>query len=275
MKLLPVTVKRNPGLPASTAAGLKVPRDGEGFDVAVIVNFALPELPPPGPGVVMLMFAVPATATSAVLICACIWVSDVNVVGRALPFHCTIEDDRKFCPVMVNVNPWAPAFTDPGMIEVIAAVGFEAGGGGGGLLTGVVVPPPHDKRRVRKHSTARDPKVDKTRREGSDINRVSVACIKEQLTLEVNEKPGESLSLNRLRPASLKGFGTGKHRRIQRAPGRNKLITSDGARGSLRVCWHFSHRTTIRKCSKIPNGTILGVELSGGTNIVTSIDNLH
>jgi hypothetical protein len=131
VKLFPVTVSKKPELPALTAAGLRVPKDGEGFDVAVIANSALPELPPPGPGVVILMFAVPETATSAALIWARIWVSDVNVVGRALPFHWTTEDDKKFCPVMVNVNPGAPALTEFGLIEAIAGVGFRAGVGEG------------------------------------------------------------------------------------------------------------------------------------------------
>jgi len=147
--LLPPTVNRNPELPASTTAGLKYPSDGNGF-VPLIWNSASPELPPPGEGFVTLTVAVPEAAMSAAAICACNWVSEENVVVRALPFHRTVAPDTKFSPVTINVNRAPPAVAELGLNNVIPGTGFEEGGGGGGEeAADPLVPPPHDWRKVK------------------------------------------------------------------------------------------------------------------------------
>lgn len=71
MKLEPVTVKMNPKLPAFTEDGVRDVIEGAGFEVALIVNSADPEFPPPGAGFVTLTEANPALAISAAVICAC------------------------------------------------------------------------------------------------------------------------------------------------------------------------------------------------------------
>ena len=56
-----------PELPESIDVGLKAVSDGVGLEVALIVNSAAPEFPPPGAGLITLTEAVPALAMSAVL----------------------------------------------------------------------------------------------------------------------------------------------------------------------------------------------------------------
>jgi hypothetical protein len=68
MKFIPVTVNRKPELPALSADGLRDPKEGEGFEAALITNSADPELPPPGIGFVTLTLAMPDVATSVALI---------------------------------------------------------------------------------------------------------------------------------------------------------------------------------------------------------------
>lgn len=86
-KELPFTVNRNAALPAFTTDGLRDPKAGTGFDAALIVNSADPELPPPGDGFVTLTAAVPESEISAAGICACNCVLEVYVVVIEVPFH--------------------------------------------------------------------------------------------------------------------------------------------------------------------------------------------
>jgi hypothetical protein len=71
MKFDPFRVRINAELPAITVDGLMDPREGTGFEVALIENSAEPEFPPPGDGFVTLTEADPALATSTAVICAC------------------------------------------------------------------------------------------------------------------------------------------------------------------------------------------------------------
>jgi len=55
--------------------------------------------------------AVPGLATSEARIKALNWVAEMRLVARALPFHCTADDEVKFAPLTTSVNPAAPAWT--------------------------------------------------------------------------------------------------------------------------------------------------------------------
>ncbi len=65
------------------------------------------------------IFATPAAAISAAVMAACKELLETNVVGRAEPFHSTVEDDTKLFPVTVNVKAAPPAIADPGVNNVI------------------------------------------------------------------------------------------------------------------------------------------------------------
>jgi hypothetical protein len=51
---------------------------------------------------------------------ACKELLETNVVGRAEPFHSTVEDDTKLAPVTANVKPAPPTIAEPGVNNVIA-----------------------------------------------------------------------------------------------------------------------------------------------------------
>ncbi len=71
MKFEPFRVRISPELPAGTEAGLRDRTEGAGLEVALMVNSAEPEFPPPGGGLITLTAADPALAMSEALICAC------------------------------------------------------------------------------------------------------------------------------------------------------------------------------------------------------------
>jgi len=132
MKFVPVIESVNDGPPAMAELGFKSEMTGP-----TIVNVIEPEVPPPGAGLETVTIAVPALATSAAVIAACKEVLETNVVVRALPFHWTVEDNKKFVPVTVSVNA-APGAT--------AELGFKDAIVGTGLLMAKInaleVPPP-------------------------------------------------------------------------------------------------------------------------------------
>jgi hypothetical protein len=104
---------------------------------SLIVNVKGADIPPPGVGLDTVITAVPAALTSAAVIAARKVILETKVVARAVPFHCTVEDDTKFVPVTVNVKPGSPANAEFGFSETAV---------GAGLLTVKVnepeVPPP-------------------------------------------------------------------------------------------------------------------------------------
>lgn len=69
MRLLPSTVRANAPPPAITLAGETSERPGTGFALAIL-KVALPEVPPPGAGLVTAISAVPAELTSIAGTCA-------------------------------------------------------------------------------------------------------------------------------------------------------------------------------------------------------------
>jgi hypothetical protein len=103
----------------------------------LIVKVSGPDAPPPGAGLETATDAVPAVAMSAAVVAAVRLVADAKVVGRALPFHSTVEDETKFEPVTVSVNAGPPAVAVLGVNELIAGTGLL----GGGLEP--PEPPPH------------------------------------------------------------------------------------------------------------------------------------
>jgi hypothetical protein len=73
MKFDPVKVRIKAALPALTEEGLREVKDGTKLEVALMMNSADPEFPPPGDGLMTLTAAEPALAMSAAVTCACNW----------------------------------------------------------------------------------------------------------------------------------------------------------------------------------------------------------
>jgi hypothetical protein len=88
------------------------------------VNDTLPDVPPPGVGLVTVTVAVPPLAMSEALIAACKLVLETNVVGRTLPFHRTVDEETKFVPVIVNVKAGLPSSSTFGLSEVTVGTGL-------------------------------------------------------------------------------------------------------------------------------------------------------
>jgi hypothetical protein len=78
-------------------------------------------------------------------------VLEEKVATRALPFHWTVDEDRKFSPIIVNVKAAVPAVAEFGLSETMAGTGFEGGGGGGWLPE---PEPPQPNQNCREISTA-------------------------------------------------------------------------------------------------------------------------
>jgi len=120
--LVPVMFKVNAGPPTTAELGLsKVIRGGG----TVIVKVKAPEMPPPGAGFDTVTIAVPAAAMSAAVMAACNSVLETKVVVRALPFHCTVEEETKFVPATINVNAAVPTSSELGFKEEIVGTGLS------------------------------------------------------------------------------------------------------------------------------------------------------
>ena len=156
MKFEPVSVNRNAPLPAVTKEGLIDASDGTGLEAGSITNSADPEFPPPGDGLMTLTAAEPELAMSAAVICACNCVLEEKVATRVLLFHCTVDDGKKFSPVIVKVKAPAPAVPEFGLSETMEGVGFGGGGGGPPPEFPEPLPLQPDKNRSEKrHASAR------------------------------------------------------------------------------------------------------------------------
>src|SRR5579871_898459 len=77
------------------------------------------DVAPPKPGLKTVMFAAPAVAMSAAVICAVSCVELTYVVVRKEPFHCTMESTSNPLPVTVKVNAFAPDVAELGENDVI------------------------------------------------------------------------------------------------------------------------------------------------------------
>jgi hypothetical protein len=138
MNPVPVTVKVNAAVPAVAFVGDSVLIAGIGF-AALIVNAALPDVPPPGAGLTTVTCPVLAAAMSAAVIAAVNCVALTYVVVRLDPFQFTTEPLMNPVPVTVKVNAAVPAVALPGDSALIAGIGFAA------LIVNAVlphVPPP-------------------------------------------------------------------------------------------------------------------------------------
>ena len=76
-----------------------------------------------------MMLAVPALKISVAVIAACKLLLETKVVGRVLPFHCTVEVDTKPVPVTFSVNAVPPARAALGFNNAIVDA-LAAGVGG-------------------------------------------------------------------------------------------------------------------------------------------------
>lgn len=104
---------------------------------SVTPNGKVPEVPPPGVGLVTVRLNVPAAAISAAVIAAVTCVALTSVVIATVPLKFTNEEELKFVPFTVSVNAAAP---------LVALVGESVVMVGTGLFTVNVeipdVPPP-------------------------------------------------------------------------------------------------------------------------------------
>ncbi len=121
----PFTVSVNAAPPAIALAGESELIVGTGF-VAVIVNAAFPEVPPPGVGLNTVTWAISAVSTSTAVMEACNCVALTNVVVRFDPFHLTVDPATNPVPFTVKVKAGAPARMFAGESELIVGTGFEA-----------------------------------------------------------------------------------------------------------------------------------------------------
>jgi len=92
---------------------------------ATIENEIALEVPPAGAGLNTVTGTVPTEAISAAVIPAWSCVALTYEVTRALPFHCTIEQGRKFPPVTLNANATVPAVALNGEMDAIVGAGSD------------------------------------------------------------------------------------------------------------------------------------------------------
>ena len=116
MKFVPVAVNVIAGLPAVALFGLSDVSVGAGL-IAAIVKVTPPDTPPPGDGVITVTVAVPAVARSVAGTCAVSVVEPVTLVGRAVPFHISTDDELKSNPIAVMVIAELPTATIFGLIS--------------------------------------------------------------------------------------------------------------------------------------------------------------
>jgi len=74
------------------------------------------DVPPPGPGLAIVMVAVPAVAMSDASIAAVNFEELTNVVVRAPPFQSKLDPETKPVPVTVIVKAGPPGAADAGTI---------------------------------------------------------------------------------------------------------------------------------------------------------------
>jgi hypothetical protein len=120
-KPVPFTVNENAGPPAVALVGESVVIVGAGLLTA---NDELPDVPPPGAGLVTVTRKLPTAAMSAGVIAAVSCVALTKVVVLADPLKFTTELETKPVPFTVNVKAAPPTVALVGEIVVIAGAGL-------------------------------------------------------------------------------------------------------------------------------------------------------
>src|SRR6266508_6658754 len=98
--------------------------------IVCIVNVAVFDVPPPGPGLTTVMLPWPPKARSATLTLILICWLLTYVVGRLAPYHCACESAIKLLPLMLIVSCLALARSvsaSVGLTPMIDGVGFSPG----------------------------------------------------------------------------------------------------------------------------------------------------
>ena len=121
-KPVPVRVNGKAAPPAVAEVGAKEVSDGPA--AALIVKDRLPDVPPPGAGLVTVTVAVPAVAISAAVMAAVSCVALTNVVVLAAPLNFTTDVDTKPVPLTVSVKAAPPAVALVGAREVAVGAGL-------------------------------------------------------------------------------------------------------------------------------------------------------
>ena len=122
-KPVPVRVNVNAAPPTVEEAGaIEV---SAGAESGLMVNDRVPDVPPPGAGLVTVTVAVPAVAIAAAVIAAANCVALTKVVVLVAPLNFTTDVDTKAVPLTVRVKAAPPA---------VALVGEREAAVGAGLL---------------------------------------------------------------------------------------------------------------------------------------------
>ncbi len=120
-KLVPFTVSVNAAPPLVALVGETVVIVGPGL---FTVNGEVPDVPPPGAGLVTVTLKVPAVAMSPAVIAAVTCVALTKVVVFAAPLKFTTDEELKFVPFTVKVNATPPAVVLAGDSVVIVGNGL-------------------------------------------------------------------------------------------------------------------------------------------------------
>ena len=133
-KLLPLTVSVKADPPTAAFVGEREVIVGTGLTTGKV---EVPEVPPPGAGLVTVTLSDPVLVMSEAGTAAVIWLALTKVAVSDVPFHLTTDPLTKPLPLTVNVKAVPPT---------IALVGENETMVGPGLLIGKVhapeVPPP-------------------------------------------------------------------------------------------------------------------------------------
>ena len=121
-KPVPVRVNVKAAPPAVAEVGAREVRAGA--EAALIVNDRLPDVPPPGAGLVTATVAAPAVAISAAVIAAVNFVALTNVVVLATPLNFTTAVETNPVPLTVREKAAPPAVALTGEREVTLGAGL-------------------------------------------------------------------------------------------------------------------------------------------------------
>ena len=121
----PVPVRVNVKAAPPTAAETGAIEVSVGPETALIVKERVPDVPPPGAGLVTVTVAVPAVAISAAAIAAVNCVALTKVVVLVAPLNFTTDVDTNPVPLTVKVKAAPPAVALVGEREVSVGAGLS------------------------------------------------------------------------------------------------------------------------------------------------------